>query len=66
MTGSMTESRNRLMATVLLIEIALHSRGSGCRGASSIDPFSRSGRLGAGAAGRLVPTPEAHQEVADA
>jgi hypothetical protein len=28
MTGSMTESRNRLMATVLLTEIALHSPGS--------------------------------------
>ena len=41
MTGSMTESRNRLMATVLLIEIALHSRGSGWRGPSFVDPFSR-------------------------
>jgi hypothetical protein len=62
----MTESRNRLMATVLLIEIALHSRGSGWRGPSFIDPFSGSDRLGAGAAGQRVLTPEADLEVADA
>ena len=66
MTGSMTEGRNRLMATVLLIEIALHSRGSGWRGPSFVDPFSRSGRLVAGAPGQRVRTPEARLEVVDA
>ena len=66
MTGSMTESRNRLMATVLLIEIALHSRGSGWRGTSFMGPFSGSDRLGAGVAGQRVLRPEADLEVADA